>query len=230
MEDASTWPDDIKDKDLLPWSYQLHYANTDDWECKYIPNEHINDKDVVHAIRNYSRRLVSASDYDEGNLAAKFVIHFMGDIHQPLHVGFGSDEGGNSLRGTFYGHETNLHAMWDFDIIQHIVSTEFNNDTDSFHEYLWTKLNGKYSTMKKQWVDHKQFLNLPIVHFADETAGLACKYAYSESSGAHVPDNFSLSDSYFQYTQYVLEEQLIKGGARLAGLLNFLSENSFPIQ
>jgi hypothetical protein len=51
-------------------------------------------------------------------LALKFLIHFVGDIHQPLHVSRWRDEGGSKIKGNFMGRQTNMHQVWDSGIIR----------------------------------------------------------------------------------------------------------------
>ena len=46
--------------------------------------------------------------------ALKFLVHFVGDVHQPLHAGYGVDRGGNDIKVWFYGDNTNLHSLWDY--------------------------------------------------------------------------------------------------------------------
>jgi hypothetical protein len=55
---------------------------------------------------------------DQRAEALRFLVHFVGDVHQPLHVGFLSNLGGNTLRGSFFGAVDNLHHIWDFGILQ----------------------------------------------------------------------------------------------------------------
>jgi hypothetical protein len=103
----ASWADDILYADSNPtgfgnwqWTRPLHYINTPDWNCTYQPERDcIADICVAGAIKNYTQRL--ETEYDEVQLkeALYFLIHYVGDIHQPLHVGFTTDRGANSIRG-----------------------------------------------------------------------------------------------------------------------------------
>ncbi len=103
----ASWADDILYADTNPtgygnwqWSPELHYINTPDWSCEYqSERDCINDKCVAGAIKNYTKRLETELDDIQLKEALYFLIHFTGDIHQPLHAGFKSDRGGNSVRG-----------------------------------------------------------------------------------------------------------------------------------
>lgn len=110
MSNVSAWADNILYADTEPnylnwqWSSTLHYVNTIDWTCVYDRQNDCNwtttRECVDGAIQNFTNRL---GDYELGPIqleeALKFIIHFIGDVHQPLHGGFGSDRGGNSIRG-----------------------------------------------------------------------------------------------------------------------------------
>lgn len=104
----ASWADDILYADANPtgfgnwqWSRPLHYVNIPDWNCEYKPERDcVDEVCVAGAIRNYTRRLETILDEVQRKEAMYFLIHFMGDIHQPLHAGFSGDRGGNSVRGT----------------------------------------------------------------------------------------------------------------------------------
>jgi hypothetical protein len=72
---------------------------------------------VVGAIQRQVAVLASKAP-DEARLKAlKYVVHFVADVHQPLHAGFADDRGGNSFQLQAYGRGTNLHALWDSGLI-----------------------------------------------------------------------------------------------------------------
>jgi hypothetical protein len=103
----ASWADNILYPDTDPtgydnwqWSRELHYINIPDWSCEYrSERDCVNDKCVAGAIKNYTKRLETELDDIQQKEALYFLIHFAGDIHQPLHTGFISDRGGNSVRG-----------------------------------------------------------------------------------------------------------------------------------
>lgn len=107
LSTMGSWADDILYPDTNPtgygnwqWSRPLHYANVPDWNCVYKPERDcINDTCVAGAVRNYTNRLKTQFDEIQQKEALYFLIHYMADIHQPLHTGFAGDRGGNSVRG-----------------------------------------------------------------------------------------------------------------------------------
>ena len=113
MSNVSSWADNILYPDTDPdywnwqWSKQLHYVNTQDWSCVYDRQRDCNwttgQRCVDGAIQNYTQRLTDSQlDPTQHQEALKFLIHFIGDAHQPLHAGFAGDEGGNTIHGNHH--------------------------------------------------------------------------------------------------------------------------------
>ena len=100
---------------------------------------------VDGAIQNYTFRLLdlslSRNDHIEG---LKFLVHFIGDIHQPLHVAFKSDEGGNLITGQFLEHSYNLHSIWDDVLIKHRMAINYKNDYAEYEATLISMLQNEY--------------------------------------------------------------------------------------
>ena len=103
----ASWADSILYPDTNPtgygnwqWSRALHYLNVPDWNCEYRPaRDCVNEICVAGAIRNYTKRLETEFDEIQLQEALYFLIHFVGDIHQPFHSGFHGDRGGNNIGG-----------------------------------------------------------------------------------------------------------------------------------
>ncbi len=110
---VSNWSDEIKSEpQTYAHTFNWHYT---DWK----------DEDHNHDETNSSGKLLTAikeqvailkdpqSDQEKKAFALKFIVHLVGDLHMPLHVGNGLDLGGNKCKVTFQGRSTNLHALWD---------------------------------------------------------------------------------------------------------------------
>jgi hypothetical protein len=107
----ASWPDNILYPDTNPvdylnwqWSKELHFVNTPDWACNYDRNRDCDwasgQRCIDGTIQNYTGRLADTKqDNVQRQEALKFLVHFIGDAHQPLHAGFTSDKGGNTIRG-----------------------------------------------------------------------------------------------------------------------------------
>jgi len=121
LAEASTWaddmrssPDDFWQKTASPW----HYVTVPPGKT-YADVGAPAEGDAVTALKRFAATLKdkSASRADK-QLALRFAVHIIGDLHQPFHAGNGSDRGGNDAKVTFFGKETNLHALWDSGLIE----------------------------------------------------------------------------------------------------------------
>jgi len=103
----ASWADDILYQNTNPtgyqhweWSKVLHYGDIPDWNCSYqAERDCINDRCITGSVKNYTKRLETEFDDIQLKEALYFLIHFVGDIHQPLHSGFKTDRGGNDVKG-----------------------------------------------------------------------------------------------------------------------------------
>jgi len=165
----------------------------------------------------------------------------VGDVHQPLHVGFISNLGGNSLKGTFLGKSTNLHSLWDSAIIDKVMKDRFGNDQDQFAAYLWSRINGDWKPQVKTWLSCTQNANDTSVSadpygacpqvWADESAKLACDYAYVQANGkTPITNNFNLGQDYYDRNLEIVMIQLAKSGVRMGTILNNLYSSSLYTQ
>jgi hypothetical protein len=129
---VSVWADEIRaqsraagnplGKQSSPW----HYVNFPGEGCDYVPARDCPDGNcVIGAINAQAAILADRSRGDEDRRnALKFLVHFVGDAHQPMHAGFAHDRGGNNFqvnyrgRGKPEGQGTNLHGVWDFWLLQ----------------------------------------------------------------------------------------------------------------
>lgn len=120
IAEASTWPDEMRSnpdpfwqKTANPW----HYVTVAGTEYDKAPPE----GDALTALENFSRQFRDpGASLEQRQLALRFIIHIVGDLHQPLHVGRPGDRGGNAVRVKWFGRDTNLHTVWDTDIVDGI--------------------------------------------------------------------------------------------------------------
>lgn len=110
MPSVATWADEIRSRSTAPW----HYVNPPPGGCSYDRDRDCADGQC--AVETLSRQvdILSAKTSDSARLTAlKWVIHLVGDLHQPLHAGFKADKGGNLYQIQAFGRGTNLHSLWD---------------------------------------------------------------------------------------------------------------------
>ena len=117
----ASWADDLRKHDpvLGRTSARWHFVNLGEHDCAY---EQVRDcpggNCVVEAIRTQAAILADPErTHAERLQALKFVVHFVGDVHQPLHAGYAHDKGGNDVQVHYRGKGTHLHALWDLDML-----------------------------------------------------------------------------------------------------------------
>jgi len=209
-----------------------------------------NDLCVAGTIVNYTKQIFDPSlSKSDRFFALKFLIHMVGDIHQPLHVSSRDDHGGNSIKvqaqfsanqEQLSQHPTNLHSVWDGKIvIQDIhdiedgVKLRANKKPYVVHYQKWELLaNSLEQRLDAEWAAKRSAWQATVAHCRDESslrAGLSsvaqetvmrgCEYAYNYADGSAVKTGDVLDREYYLRAQPIVEEQLAKGGVRLAQLL-----------
>lgn len=125
LADVATWPDEMRDDPALDSLWQrtrkLHYVNFRGGPaCDYVPPRDCRDGEcIVAGLAHYVAILGDASRSEADRLQAlKFVVHFVGDIHQPLHAGYRDDLGGNRYQVRFDGAGSHLHKVWDSSLLE----------------------------------------------------------------------------------------------------------------
>jgi len=172
---------------------------------------------VVKSVNNYTSILSKTesrpkhcdfSDTAEP-CALEFLVHFTGDIHQPLHVGYDFDAGGNGQKVVWFGQDTNLHSVWDTKIIQRWVG----NSVDNGVEQLTKMINDNPALVKKY------LASMDPTEWADESFGYvrSTVYDFGSENGKSVP---SLGEAYYKKNLPVVQQRLIAGGLRLGQSLN----------
>ena len=214
LDEAATWPDEMRSapdkfwqKTATPW----HYVTLDGITYDHAPPE----GDALEALDRFTKTLKdpSASLADK-QLALRFIVHLVGDLHQPLHVGKCCDKGGNDVKVTFFGKPTNLHAVWDSALVddQQLSFTELAaklerhiRDRDTV---AWWDIN------PRDWINESaQYRDTLYPTAADKPRAPADK----KSKEPPVPD---LSYSYVYKFTPLMEQRLSQAGVRLAAYLN----------
>jgi len=152
---------------------------------------------IIAAIERFSTILADASrPADERAEALRFLVHFVADLHQPLHATTKDDRGGNDTQVTFFGQPTNLHAVWGSGLMEHTGLTVT----------AWTDL------LKRSGISEEGH-GTPV-QWAEESVRVAAKHAY------RLPTNRELGQAYFDANLPILRQQLFRAGVRLAAFLN----------
>lgn len=135
----------------------------------------------------------------EKMIALRFLIHFVGDLGQPLHVGRDEDQGGNKIQVTWFNTPSNLHRVWDEQLID-------------FQQWSYTEYATVLNVVDKHHV--KQWQNTPLEDWFYESHVLSDKIYDQVQPNARLSYNYN-----FLFVQD-LNSQLLKSGIRLAKILN----------
>ncbi|KAL6990996.1 Endonuclease 1 [Sarracenia purpurea var. burkii] len=226
------WPDQIRHWYKYRWTSSLHFIDTPDQACGFnykrdCRDSHgVKDMCVAGAIHNFTTQL---SHYREGTSdrrynmteALLFLSHFMGDIHQPMHVGFTSDEGGNTIELHWFRHKSNLHHVWDREIILTVAKNLYGNDISLLEQDIKANFtDGIWHADVASWKDCSDIFTC-VNKWAVESINLACNWGYRDvESGA------TLDDDYFNSRLPIVMKRVAQGGVRLAMILNQVFGNS----
>lgn len=193
---VANWADQVRDPETGP----LHYVNMPKDDCRYqAPRDCPDGKCVVGAIESSIAVLRSVDSPESRRIVAlKNLVHFVGDIHQPLHAGRAEDKGGNTVQLVWAGKGSNLHRVWD---------------------------SGLITTIDPDWQDYEKTLRHREIRTDWVTPSPA---AWAEASCRIVqdPDFYPSSTQpgpeYVSRWRPVVDDQLTTAGLRLAAILNRL--------
>lgn len=200
--EASTWADRLRKDHRYDWAKPLHYVNLPPDAQGYDAGRDCKDgKCVVGAIDRFIAVLRDPNaSVEKRREALKLVTHFVGDVHQPLHVSQARDRGGNDIKVEFFGNNTNLHSVWDGQTLRHTKK--------AWREYAEELCRGITDEQRKKWA-----ASTPA-EWANESWKLALSNAYD------VPKDGQLRQAYYDKNLPVVEERLKMAGVRLAAVLN----------
>ncbi|MGA0957087.1 MAG: S1/P1 nuclease [Flavobacteriaceae bacterium] len=197
---VSMYADDIRSDNRYDKYYDWHFINMEldeDYEDA-VPSE---KGDVFIAINKCLDILESDSLTDsDKSFYLKLLIHFIGDLHQPMHIGRYEDRGGNRVYVKWFGRNSNLHRVWDSEMIN-----GYNMSYSELAKNLPTPENLEI-----------EFERDDLIDWVNETHSYTRKI-YNDVS---IDDNLGYE---YQYQNFqTVREQILKGGLRLASVLNYL--------
>ena len=206
MTMVSTWPDEIRyypeGKDTGPW----HYVNTPSGldHAQYLtelrtqvgPNAYTALQTQMALVADKSKTPAQRRD------ALKYVIHIVGDIHQPMHTGHADDKGGNDIKLKFRGRDTNLHSLWDSGLLDYQGLT-------------YTEIAQQYNCgISRSAVRRMQA--------APPAEWLWESYQASEQLYPLTPNGTEVKYDYYPAHSVLMRQRIQEAGVRLAGVLNGL--------
>ncbi|WP_142125642.1 S1/P1 nuclease [Pseudoxanthomonas sp. 3HH-4] len=200
---VASWADDLRENDpvLGRKTARWHFVNLGEHDCVYVQSRDCPGGNcVVDAIRAQTAILADTRrTRAERVQALKFVVHFVGDVHQPLHAGYAHDKGGNDVQVNWNGRGTNLHTLWDSRML---VSTGRSEADYLRHLRALPKPSVGAITLPP-----------PSSAWAEQSCRVATQPDF-------YPRRAKLEQRYVDRHLPVAERQLRAGGAALAAVLN----------
>lgn len=197
----ANWLDNASHTPEYAYSKTWHYKNIDEGQT-FDSAPLLDSGDIVRAIYSQINILKNPeSPREDKQLALKIIVHLLGDVHQPMHLGRATDLGGNKHAIKYFGKENNLHSVWDSSL------------PESAHKWSYTEW--------QQQIDRANSDEVVLIlqngtpeKWAQETFEIA-KDVYEKT-----PKDANISYDYIAEWTPVIEQQFLRGGLRLADVLN----------
>jgi len=218
LASSAPFPDSYDHTSQGKWSEPLHYVNLPRTAWQYTSSDcPFPPGCVVSAIVNFTKQQVAQGNsgpvctFNDGDMPCPlvFITHFVGDVHQPLHVSYADDEGGNTVKVDFLGKAGNLHQVWDEFIID-----KYNSNWESFSKQLMAYINDNPDIVKQYTA-----ITDPV-KWANESFQLTHTVVYNYNPSPDASESIYLGENYYNANLPVVKQRLIAGGVRLATLLN----------
>ncbi len=195
---VSNWMDDIKSDDA--------YDHTHSWHWVTIPNgmtyeatDKNPDGDLIMTINRLIKELKTGSlEATQEKEHLMMLVHLVGDMHQPLHVGTGEDKGGNDVKLKWFWGNSNLHRVWDSDMIDG-KQYSYTELADAVNITTKAEITALQNDTIDDWYKEAMALRTQVYDFSEDKK-LGYEYSYKNWN--------------------TVKEQLMKSGIRLAGILN----------
>ncbi len=193
IQEAANWMDNVKSDHSYDFMRAYHYVNFD----KGATVVETNGDNIIYQLNTTIKELQNKEvlSKEQINTKIKILFHLIGDLHQPLHVGYGEDKGGNQMQINYNFRGTNLHSLWDSGII----------------EYKKINLLDCLNANKYSKNEIRAIQDINVVHWAtDSRTNLVQIY----KTGGN-----KINEEYVDSNVPLIENQILKAGIRLSGAL-----------
>jgi hypothetical protein len=227
LASIASWADSYRATTAGKWSSSLHYIDAEDnppTTCNVDYERDCGSSGCsVSAIANYTQRVGDARlSNDHTAEALKFLVHFLGDITQPLHDE-AYETGGNGIKVTYNGYSDNLHSDWDTYMPQSLIGGSALTDAQGWAETLISEIDsGDYKSEAASWIKGDTISD-PItssMRWASDANAYVCTVVMPD--GAAALQTGDLYPDYYNSAIGTIELQIAKGGYRLANWLNMI--------
>lgn len=197
---VANWMDNASHTNEYAYTKTWHYVNVDPEEGSYANSKKDAAGDVVTAINSIVENLKSGElTLEEEQVQLMMLIHLVGDMHCPMHAGHKSDRGGNGTQVKYFGKQKKLHSVWDSEIVE------------SAHRWSYSEWQFQVDRASKK--EQKAIVQGTPNDWIEETVALARDVYEKSTTGKN------LSYDYVAEYAPVIEQQFLKGGLRLAALI-----------
>ncbi|MEO8593371.1 MAG: S1/P1 nuclease [Candidatus Solibacter sp.] len=161
---------------------------------------------IIAKIADFRKQVVDPAATPEARKEAlMYLVHFLGDMHQPLHCSDNNDKGGNEVKLNFFGRDSNLHSIWDSGLLGRLPP----------EDALFAQFSQDLTPKKiRKWRQGS------IEDWAEESHKVAQKVVYGKLPKAPTSGQLTIGTDYEHVAHSVIQERLEKAGTRLAALLN----------
>ncbi|SMO52239.1 S1/P1 nuclease [Solitalea koreensis] len=201
---CSNWADFIKSDPSYKYASVWHYFDLPENISTFEQARSIMRNDATANAYSVINKMIA--DLKNPNLskdkkvfAMRFLVHLIADVHQPMHCGHADDEGGNKIKVKWFGKSTNLHSVWDSDLVE-FQKLSYNEYASAIDHPTREQLQAWNSTNPAQWIWESYDLSNKIYKYAEKDK----KYGYRY--------NYDFVDA--------LNSRLLMGGIHLANVLN----------
>lgn len=211
--ESCIWADEVKHSTRKD-TYEHHFINVPD-DAKTV--ELARDCEAVNCIAvgvqraliYLTREPAGRRDVERRAAALRYLGHYIGDLHQPLHIGNAKDWGGNKIRVQWFNKGSNLHALWDYEMLNTIGITY----PDSIEFLASVSVTS----------DERDMLA-----WMNESLALGRSHAYANMQGGLIQSGDSLGNDYLNRSKPIMLERMSLAAFRLATLLNDIADGKKP--
>jgi hypothetical protein len=197
LAEVSTWMDEIRSDSTYNYTTDWHWVTIETGKT-YDQSPKNPKGDVIASLEKIIAELKKHTlDKKTETEYLKMLVHLVGDIHQPLHVGCCDDQGGNKVKVKWFGRDTNLHSVWDSNMIDD-TKLSFTELTGFLGEPDAATVMNLQKNSVLQWVDESMSFRKQVYDIGDGNLGY--KYSYKYLS--------------------IAKQRMVQAGIRLAGVLN----------
>lgn len=197
---VANWMDNASHTEEYAYTKTWHYVNVDPAEGTYANSVKEPAGDAVTAINTLVANLKSGElTPEEERVQLMMLIHIVGDIHCPMHAGHKSDRGGNGTQVKYFGKQKKLHSVWDSEIVESAHRWSYSEWQDQIDRATPKQQQAYMQGTPNDWIEETVILANEVYESASEVGNMSYDYV-----AEYAP---------------IIEQQFLKGGLRLAKLI-----------